>query len=243
MQPLARWTLIWAWVGSSVLVPVFIPAFIRSGQVLALPEDEIVGKLRAVPVFILTNAEFKSLVATPPNSPNKSPVAGAFISHQDAQTFLETLKTRNPELAKHVRVVAVSMGEIYKLSQKDKTKPGYLAFTYMPMQKQVDTAVALLKQSGQQVKEFNGVPLFVARGGQDKGYLTIQQGNQQIIPLFFKKEELQILLERVKKTQPKLAANIDIQVLNMEELLKTLKTDNNPKLQQISFKPTTSMAR
>lgn len=237
MKSFVRWGATIGLIGGAIFGSTFVPLLMEHTQVRALPEDQIVNKLRSVPVFTLTNAEGAPLVATPPNSPNKSPVAGAFISRQDAQTFLDNLKTRNPDLAKNVRVVAVSMGEIYKLSQKDKTKPDYLAFAYVPMQKQVDTAVALLKQSGQQVKEFNGVPLFVARGGQDKGYLTIQQGNQQIIPLFFKKEELQTLLERFKKEQPKLASNITVEVIPLEGVLQTLKTDDNPQLGQLMLVP------
>ena len=38
---------------------------------------------------------------------------------------------------------------------------------------------------------------FYARGGAENGYLTIQQGQQEVIPLFFNKEELQAMVDRL----------------------------------------------
>jgi hypothetical protein len=47
-----------------------------------------------------------------------------------------------------------------------------LNFAFIPVQQQVQSAQALMGQSGQQAQQFQGTPLFVAKGGQDQGYLT-----------------------------------------------------------------------
>jgi nickel transport protein len=192
-----------------------------------------VQKLRPVPVFTITNAQGAPLVATPPQGQKGPAVAGVFIVQKDAQAFLETLKSKSPELAKGVKVVPVSLAEVYQLEVTNKGKPDALSFTFVPSKQQVDSAVALLKSSGQQVQQFNGTPLFVARGGEKDGYLTIQQGNQAVIPMFFKKEELQALIDRFKQQQPNQASNIKIQVLNLEGVIDVLRTKNDPQLNQI----------
>lgn len=220
-------------VGSALLGSVLAGAM----QVLALPKEQILQKLRPIPVFTIANSQGAPLVASPRQGEKGQPVAGVFISQKDAQAFLDNLKTRNPELAKGVSVVPVSLAEIYQLGLDNKGKPDGLGFAFVPSQQQVASATSLLKQTGQQVQQFNGTPLFVARGGKEKGYLTIQQGNQAVIPMFFKKEELQTLLDQFKKQEPSMASTIEIQVLNLEGLIQVLQEKNDPQLNQIVLVP------
>ncbi|MDX2099843.1 MAG: Tic22 family protein [Leptolyngbyaceae cyanobacterium bins.59] len=233
MKSIARWSAVFGLVGGALIAP----SLAGFASLLALTEEQILRALRPVPVFAIANSQGAPLVAAPPNGQQGSPVAGVFISQKDAQAFLDTLKTKNPELAKDVRVVPVSLGEVYQLGQANKNRPEKLEFAYVPMVQQVQTAVNLLKQGGQKIEQFNGVPLFLARGGADKGYLTIQRGNEQVIPLFFKKEELQSMLDRFKQQQPNLANTIDIQVVNLEGVIQTLQTSNNQQLTQIVLIP------
>jgi len=210
-------------------------------KALALSNAQIDGKLRPVPVFALTDATGALLIDSVPKqgqgqSGNDS-VAGIFISPQDARAFVEQLKTTNPQLAASVRVMPVSLGEIYQLSQANKGKPDEVKFDYVPAPQQVESAKTVLRQNGQQVNEFNGVPLFVARGGPENGYLTIQRGQQEVIPLFFNKEELQELVERFKQQQPNLSATIKIEVVNLENVLEALPTENDPFFEQIILVP------
>ena len=221
-------------VGSTL----FGSSLLKTGMAaFALPDAQVVQKLQSVPVFAIADAQGAPLVAAPGQGEKGSSVAGVFISQKDAQSFLDGLKTRNPELAKSVRVVPVSLGEVYQLERAGQNRPEKLEFAFVPVQQQVDLAVNLLRQSGQKVEQFNGVPLFIARGGQDNGYLTIQQGNQQVIPLFFEKEQLQALLENFKKQQPSLASTVNIQVVNLEGVIQTLQTSNKPELNQIVLIP------
>jgi len=227
----------------SNLVKVDLLAGSKAGnlEALALSNTEIDEKLRSVPVFTITDATGALLITSVPKkgegqSGNDS-VAGIFISQQDAQAFLDQQKTTNPQLAASVRVLAVSLGEIYQLSQANKGKPEEVQFSFVPAPQQVQSAKTLLQQTGQQVNEFNGVPLFLARGGPENGYLTIQRNQQEVIPLFFNKEELQEMVERFKQEQPNLSATIKIEVVNLENVLEGLRTENDPFFEQIILVP------
>ena len=208
---------------------------------LAIPEPQILDKLRPVPVFTITDASGAPLIASVPKQgqgqTGNASVAGIFISQKDAQAFVEQLKTRNPQLAASVRVMPVSLGEIYQISQANKGKPDEVQFAYVPTPQQVQSAKTVLQQAGQQVNEFNGVPLFLARGGPENGYLTIQRGQQEVIPLFFNKEELQAVVERFKQQQPNVTASIKIEVVNLESVLEALRTENDPFLTQLILIP------
>lgn len=203
----------------------------------SLPQDQIVQKLGPVPVFTITDAKGAPLVASNEGNKKEGGVAGVFINQKDAEAFVNQLKTKNPELAKTVRVVPVSLGEVYKLDQASSTKPNSLDFAYVPAKQQVDAAMALLKKSGQDEKKFQGTPLFVAKAGKEKGYLTVKQADKQVIPFFFNKEELQSMLDRFKKQQPDLASTVEIQVVNLEGVIETMQSRNDTQLNQIMLVP------
>ena len=203
----------------------------------SLPQDQIVQKLGPVPVFTITDAKGAPLVASNEGNKKEGGVAGVFINQKDAEAFVNQLKTKNPELAKTVRVVPVSLGEVYKLDQASSTKPNSLDFAYVPAKQQVDAAMALLKQSGQDEKKFQGTPLFVAKAGKEKGYLTVKQADKQVIPFSFNKEELQSMLDRFKKQQPDLASTVEIQVVNLEGVIETMQSRNDTQLNQIMLVP------
>lgn len=234
MKSLIRWSATASLVGATLIGSVLGGAL----EVLALTQDQIMQKLRPVPVFTIANAEGAPLVASPQSGQQGNPVAGVFVSQKDAEAFLTNLRNRNPDIAKNVKVVPVSLAEVYKMNTENQGKndKDKLVFTLVPSRQQVDMAQTLLKQSGAK-EQFNGTPLFVARGGADKGYLTIQQGDKAVIPMFFKKEELQVLIERFKQQEPKLASTLEVQVLNLEGVLEVMRTKNDPQLDQIMLIP------
>jgi nickel transport protein len=234
MKSLVRLSATLGLVGSVVLGA--LPG-LETLRALALPEQQVLEKLGAVPVFTITDPQGSPLVASVNEGQKKTAVAGVFISQQDAQTFIERLKKQNPQLASTVKVVPVSLGDVYKLDQANASKPDGLDFAFVPVQQQVDSAKAILSQSGKPVQNFDGVPLFVARGGKDKGYLTLQRDNKPIIPFFFSKEELQSMLDRFKQQQPALASTVEIQVVNLEGVIETLRTSNNQQLNSIVLVP------
>lgn len=214
---------------------------IANMSALAIPQPQILEKLRPVPVFTITDATGAPLIASVPKQgqgqTGNASVAGIFISQKDAQAFVDQLKTKNPQLAASVRVMPVSLGEIYQITESNKNKPNEVQFAYVPAPSQVQSAKTVLQQTGQQVNEFNGVPLFLARGGPENGYLTIQRGQQEVIPLFFNKEELLAMVERFKQQQPNVTTAIKIEVVNLESVLEALRTENDPFLTQLILVP------
>ncbi|MEQ9550497.1 MAG: Tic22 family protein [Coleofasciculus sp. G3-WIS-01] len=230
MKSLVRWSATLGLVGTTLLGSLFGGSL----RALALTEQQVMEKLQTVPVFTVTDGEGSPLVASIPTQSNQNAaVAGVFISQRDAQAFVERLKREKPELGNQVRVVPVSLAEVYQLDQQSQNQPNGLDFAYIPVQQQVQSAQQLLGQG----QEFQGVPLFVARGGRDQGYLTIQQEGQQVIPFFFDKEQLQNLVNRFKEQQPNLASSVEIQVVPLEGIISTLQTQDNPQLEQILLIP------
>ncbi|TVU54853.1 MAG: hypothetical protein EA414_04795 [Arthrospira sp. PLM2.Bin9] len=206
----------------------------------ALTLEEIQAKLRPVPVFTITDPSGSPLVATVPAGENGSgtaAVAGIFISRQDALRFVENLRNNNPELANSVEVTAVSLGEVYQMSQQSRNRADDIQFAYVPVQQEVESARAVMQQSGRSPNEFNGVPLFMARGGPDNGYLTIQRGNDQVIPMFFSKQDLEGMLSQFREDQPDLISSVTVQVVPLEALLEAFRTDDNQFLDRIILVP------
>ena len=209
-------------------------SFLGTPPAIALTEAEILEKLNSVPVFTVTDTNGAPLVANVPQEGSEaSSVAGVFISRQDAVNFVNNLKQNNPDLASAVQVTAVSLGEVYQMSQKARNNPDDLQFAYVPVQQQVNSAKTLLNQA-----EFQGVPLFIARQSTEEGgYLTIQRGESQIIPTFFSKEDLEGMLENFKTQQPDLIQSVEIEVVSLEGLLEALKTDDNQFFNRIVLIP------
>ncbi|WP_448561336.1 Tic22 family protein [Trichothermofontia sp.] len=211
---------------------------IGSARAQALPDNQIIEKLQFIPVFTITNQQGAPLVASPQQGEARSPVAGVFMSQQDAQAFLTRLGSNNPELVRGVRVIPISLGDVYKMSRQSSNPQDRLEFAYIPTQQQVDAAKQLLRQQGVNTPDnFQGVPLFIAKGGRDNGYLTIQQGQEQIIPVFFEKQGLQNLVDRFKQQQPNEAVNITIEVINLEGMIQTLQRSNDPQLNKLVLIP------
>ncbi|MDR9403747.1 MAG: Tic22 family protein [Halothece sp. Uz-M2-17] len=201
---------------------------------LALPQAEIIQKLQQVPVFTVANENGSPLVAS---GENDSRVAGVFMSQQDAQEFVGRLKKENPELGQQVQVVALSLGRVYELDQQNESKPDGLDFAFVPMEKEVESAMSLLQSQGQQVENFSGVPLFIARGGENEGYLMVEREGQQMIPMFFEKSQLQQMVEKFKENQPDQAQSVQIDVVTLQSMIQTLEEKNDEQLKQVVLVP------
>lgn len=234
MKSLVRWSATLGLVGTALLGSFGL----ENLKALALPEAQVVEKLQGVPVFTVTDPQGAPLVATIPNGQNQAQaVAGVFISQKDAQAFVQRLQKDKPDLAKNVQVVPVSLAQIVKLKQENQNKPDGLNFAFIPTQQQVQSAQAIMGQSGQQGQNFQGTPLFVARGGQNDGYLTVQENGKQVIPFFFDKEQLQAMVDRFKQQQPNLAPTVKVEAVPLEGVIYTLQTSNNQELSSIVIVP------
>ena len=202
----------------------------QTTKILALPLEVIVQKLQPIPVFTIADAQGAPLIAS---TEDNNKIAGVFISKQDANSFVERLKKDNPDLGKQVQVVPISLAEIYKLAEKNGQQQDAVQFAYVPSNQQIQQAQQLND------KYQGGVPLFVAKAGDDQGYLTIKQNDQEVIPFFFDKQQVQQLVDSFKQAQPDLAKSVQIEVVILEGMLEALKQGNDEMLNRIILWPST----
>ena len=230
IKPLIRWSITLGVAGATFLSWGAIENLVA----IALPEEEVLEKLDPVPVFTIADEQGAPLVAS---GEDQEKVAGVFISHGDANEFVNQLKTENPELAEKVRVVPVSLGEVYKLAGSTEGAENGLNFAYVPEEEAVTSAKTIGEENQQPYQ--GGVPLFVARGGEGKGYLTIERNSQQVIPFFFEKAQLEQMVARFKEQDPEVAASVDIEVHPLEGVIETLETGSDEILEKIVLVPST----
>lgn len=229
IKSLIRRSTVLGMVGATIVSTCLV-----SLKALALPQEQVVEKLNPIPVFTIADEQGAPLVAT---GEGNAKVTGVFISQQDALKFIERLKTENPDLATKVKVVPVPLGEVFKLTQEDSDTSD-LNFAYVPNEAAVSDAKTV---SGGTYE--NGVPLFVARGADDNGYLTIERNSQQVIPFFFDKAQIDSVVEQFKTQKPELAENISIEVIPLESVIQTLQTNDDPMLSKITIYPSTESLR
>lgn len=204
---------------------------------MGLTQEQVMTKLQVVPVFMLLNPEGEILLATPTEGEDQIPVAGVFTEGESAQNFLDSLKQSEPQAVETVRVVPVSLAKIYQLSQERRDQ---VQFAFVPVTEQVQVAQAIVQQEDPANAPFQGVPLFAARSGESNAYLTIQQGDRQVVMMFLDYQELKMVLERLQQDQPDLAAQMSIQVITLEGLIATLRSSSNGNLEHIELKPSTA---
>lgn len=241
MKSLVRWGATLGLIGSTLLGTVFV----GNVPVLALTEQQVKEKLDSVPVYLITNSQGLPLSRPLPEGQNgqkaTGSVTGVYLSRQEAQSFikeLQNLKGKDPkmeEVVKSLQVTAVPLGVIYQQLQQSKNQPNRLLFAFKPVDTEVKGALDLLRQSGQQVNQFKSVPVFAVRFSPEQGYVPIQlkADNQQLIPLFLSKQDAQGLLTQVKPKYPK----ADIQVIDVDGVIKTLQDKNDNWLSQVVLVP------
>ncbi|MGV2826538.1 Tic22 family protein [Myxosarcina sp. GI1(2024)] len=235
MRRLTRWGATIGTLGISVLG---LGVMGHNLAAWALPEDAVLEKLNPVPVFTIADEQGAPLVAS---GENNAKVAGVFISQEAANDFVTQLQTKNPDLANKVKVVPVSLGEVYKLAESNQSQENGLNFAYVPDEEAVNSAKTVLDQNGQTYQ--GGVPLFVAKGGQDNGYLTIERDSQQVIPFFFEKQQLENMVAKFKEQKPEVADSVNIEVVPLEGVISTLQTSDDEMLNKIVLVPSTESLR
>jgi Tic22-like family len=210
-------------LGGSLAMP--LPA-------VALGEEAIVDKLEQVPVFVILNSDGQPLTAAAEVDDQEVKVPVVFIDGAAAEEFLTRAREEDPS----AEVALVDLGTLYQetvLGDEEK-----VPLLYLPIGDELDTAIAL--QSN-----FQGVPLFIARQGEDGPYLTINQDGQTSLPMFFSRNDLQTLLDRYGESNAEAAADIVVQVLSLEWLLATMTSNSDPELdaqlQQVRLFPSTEV--
>ena len=202
-----------------------------------LPESEpledntqvLLDKLESIPVYTLVDDQGAALVA---NNDDGGKVARVFISQEDANQFVDRLKDENPELAS-LRVVPISLVQIYQLDISQENTENDLDFAFIPEEEAVEDANSVSEEYQ------GGVPLFVAGDGkEDRGFLTIEQNGQQVIPFFFNLAQLEETIAKFEEQQPEIADIVSIEVVPLESVIETFETSNDEELEKIVLVPT-----
>jgi hypothetical protein len=145
------------------------------------------------------------------------------------------LQKEKPDIGSKVKVIPVSLGEVYRISQESQKDSAGLNFQYVPKQSEVDVAKTLPGQNGQKYQ--GGVPLFMAKGGKQEGYLTVEKDSQQLIPLFFEKSQLEEMVANFKKQKPDMANTIKVEVVPLEVVIANLQKSSDETLNKILLVP------
>lgn len=227
MKSLVRWTSTLALVGSTLLT-TFTTSITPA---IALSNQQIKGKLDNIPVWLITNPQGLPLSRAKQDG---NSVTGVYMSRQEAQAFINKIgSVADPKFAR-LQAAPVPLGVIFQQVQKTKNQPKRLLFAFKPVDKEIQEAKNLLQRSGQQVSVFRSVPIFMVRFAPDKSYVPIKlEQNQEIVPLFFSMQDAKKLLSQVKPKFPQ----ADIQVVDVDGVLNTLQTKNDPWLNRILFYP------
>jgi hypothetical protein len=232
MKSLAHWGATIGLIGSTVLTTWLGNPM----KAFALPEADVVKVLEPIPVFTIANDKGSPLVGVDNNKQQFTPI---FISQDEAKKFFQQLSKDKPDVAKDFKVRVLSLANIYKFGVDNAKSPQKLNIGYVPNPTDIDSAKKILTAGGKQYE--GGVPLFVARGGKDQGYLTISFNNEQRIPFFFEESQITDLVTQLKKDKPDLASTLKIDVIPLESVLKAFESENDTFLKQIVIWPTKEM--
>lgn len=235
MKRWSRWTRMVGISGAMVLTTLLTTA----SQVLALTNEQIAERLRSVPVFAITTADGVPLVNRVEDGGETIAITDLYMSWQDAEEFIQELRGINPELAAQVAVRPLSLADVFNVIVASSDQPNVPRFSIIPMEEEVNAALTLMRSQGESVEEFDGVPVYYAEAtGSNGGYLTITEGDQRVIPLYFQQEGIETLLSRVSEQNPGLANSMEIQVTTLEGLIGILQNaGDDPELNNIFLVP------
>ena len=236
MNRLMHWSLIATLAGSGVVVP----SVTRNMTAVAIPEADVLKRLERIPVFTVTDPKGTPVLASVPNPQDKSKqiqIAYFFMGQTDAQALVSKLKSDKPEIGKEARVVTLTLKEAYNIQNENKDKKDQLAFQFLPTQQQLESAKTVLTKNGEDPQKFTGIPLFYAVGGKDKGLLTIQQGEEKVIPFYFSQPDLDGMLAQLKKQDAELSASTTVEVTSLDRVVGSLFKEKGGEIEQITLVP------
>ncbi|HAC63324.1 MAG TPA: hypothetical protein DCF68_07220 [Cyanothece sp. UBA12306] len=232
MKNLISWGATLGLIASTIFfngVSLMRPAF-------ALPQEDVVKLLASIPTFILVDEKNFPLGG---KLDEKTVFTNVFMSRQSAEKILANLKKEQPDVAGKYKIQLISLGAIYEIAQKNTNSSQRFALQYIPNQQEVEAAKPILSANGDQYE--GGVPLYIARGGPEQAYLTIQRNGETISPVFFEKKTIQSMLDEFKKQQPDLAPTIKIEVVMLNNLIATLEQNDDDFMKSIRLWPSEEM--
>ena len=209
--------------------------FATNLSVVALPEEEIVNKLRTVVVFAIVNDKGSPLVTLVDNQRSEKPV---FITRNDAQSFInQKLAPNQNGLVEQLKVREVFLADIYQLIQEDARNKNNSRFRLTPNFQEVSSAERILGKG----ETFQEVPLFFVsfqKDAQTVTYFQRKQGEESVIPLFFEKRSAEEMIAQFQRENPDLNPQLEIGVTSLELVLKRFEKEDNETVRKMVLEPT-----
>jgi len=181
-------------------------------------------QLSNIPVFAVTDGSGSPLVTTVTREDGTvQEIGGVFMSPADAQNFVTTLQSRQPDLDGQVQVTVLTLAEIYEIDRANHiAQANPMQFAYVPDPLQIQEAQTIYQAQGEDPNQVNGVPLFFAVSSVDGGYMTIEENGASVIPIFFDKTNLDAIIDRFGANQPEIRNSVRYEVLQLERVLRTM---------------------
>lgn len=224
-NPFVRWSLALTFA-STALLGNYRPA-------RGLPEAEVTEILKTVPVFTLADNRDKLVLSSRPGSTAYQ--IRFYVSAAAAQAALARLQRDRPDDAARIRVAPLPMSEAYNLAKSQRVLPNSPSFLFVPDLAQVQGAREILAAQGEETR-IEDVPLFVATAP-DGSYLPFGKGNDQRIPFFFDREQLEERLGQLREESPDTADAITVSVVPLGNVISTLLASNDDELRSVYLFP------
>lgn len=188
------------------------------------------AQLRRVPVFTVTDATGRPYMSE--SADRRLRRGFFFVQPADAQKFLEQISEDNSD----AKVLSISLEEAFKFLDTKSTPAKSIPerFELFPDSHELEIAQKVTDGAFEQVFGKNGVPIFYIDG------LAIKEetNGQNVYPLFFAKENLEETIDQLKVRDPNASIDVkDVQVIDLKQTIKELKTGANPRLRNVRFVP------
>jgi hypothetical protein len=221
----------------------------------ALTEAQALERLGTIPVFMIIDDKGELIFGSMPQQPNAKPddsqILFLFLGPDEAKMMLGQVQKSNPAVGTKAQIFALPMKEALKLMQENKDKK--VVFPFIPSKSSIDSARTILTSQGVAADKIPNIPVFFATGGkaESQSLLTMsrtdQNGKQeQIVPFFLDKADLQNELDIANKVQPDVVKATKIQVTSLFRVLDLMITkDNkpNPDVERFNFIPSSNAVK
>lgn len=238
MTQLGNWTKNLALAAGVTVTTLLGTLVVDLAPAMALTDEEIARKLNNVPVFTLFNAELNKFAVASLSLDGKTvSLVPSYVDRTDAERLLQEQRQSNASLAAAVEVRTIPMSLVYLESRSTKRQATDPAFQVVPDEEEVQAAVAVRQQAGEEVTSWSGIPLFYAP---NLGItLADENGNNQpILPMYFSRADLEnYVAEAKKETQELQQTDIPIRVTTLDRVLQTLSESDDPAMNQVEFIP------
>lgn len=236
MNRLIRWGLIVGLAGGGFIST----SLLRQTPAIAIPEAEALKRLENIPTFWVTDEKGQPLLAPVPDAKDKSKtiqIAPFFLSHTRAQSEVDALKSKG----KNAKIALIPLTNAFEIGKQNEDKKDKVLFPVIPAADQVEVTLTTLKADGQDVKEFNSIPLFIGVAGKEKKPITVvkKETGKPIVPLFLHQQDAKAFVAEFQKTDQKSGPTAKVQVSSLSYMLGNLLKAKPEEAAQIEFVPAT----